>query len=130
MVNEHQRSTILTAILVHAQICLYIYKSSGGSIINWPKKSGSGILKYGSGSLIIIKDLTKLQKKFKILYYLMIYLLFDNTFFSEAHYNVQIGSGSGRICNSLASRIRIRKSGLRIRGSRSERNIYGSTKQC
>jgi hypothetical protein len=40
-------------------------------------------------------------------------------------FNVQVGSGSGRILNFLASRIRLRNSGLQIRGS--ERNIYGST---
>ncbi len=41
--------------------------------------------------------------------------------------NVQVDSESGRICNYLASRIRIFITGLRIHGSGSERNIYGSS---
>ncbi len=42
--------------------------------------------------------------------------LFYNFFFS-CHKNIQVGSGSGRVRNKLAPRIRISNSGLRIHGS-------------
>jgi hypothetical protein len=57
----------------------------------------------------------------------LIYYQFDNIFSSMATKSVQVRTGSGRICNHLASRIRICITGLRIRGSGSERNIYGSS---
>jgi hypothetical protein len=54
----------------------------------------------------------------------------DNIVFN-GHKNVQVGSGSGRIRNKLASRSGSVIQDYRIRipesGSRSERNIYGST---
>ncbi len=53
--------------------------------------------------------------------------VFNNIFFSMTHKNVQVGSGFGRIRNKLASWIRIRNLGLRIRGFGFLRNIYGSS---
>jgi hypothetical protein len=54
----------------------------------------------------------------------MIYYLFQNIGYKKI--KVKSGIGSCRICNQMAW-IRIRKPGLRIGRSRSERNIYGST---
>jgi hypothetical protein len=51
-------------------------------------------------------------------------LPFWQHFFSNARRNFQMESRSSRILKCLASRIRIRKSGLRIRGP--GKNIYGS----
>jgi hypothetical protein len=59
----------------------------------------------------------------------MFYYIIDNTLFFIDHKIVQVGSGftSGQIRNWFASWIRIHKSGLRILGSGSVRNIYRST---
>ncbi len=93
------------------------------SIINWPS---------GSGSLLLNKD-SKFFPKKGIFYNIWLftcrvpYYVFHKQF-SHGAKIVQVGSGSGswRIQNYLASRIRIRNSGLSIR-IRNQRNIYGST---
>jgi hypothetical protein len=54
------------------------------------------------------------------------------TFYSNSHKNVQVGSGSrsGQMRNYLASRLWTCNSGLRIRGSRSPKEIFTDPQHC
>ncbi len=99
----------------------------GGSVINWLLGSGCIIRNYefvsGSGLSKIPRNRRKKFQYFLKFDDLMLNLS-DNIFYPMA---TKVQAGSGWIRNLLASLIRIRYSGLRIRGSGSERNIYGST---
>ncbi len=81
---------------------------------------------------IFIKNLKKLQKK--VQYFLIGYLFNDlcilsilSTYFFQWPLKCPGRIRSVPVGNKLASRIQIRNSVLLIRGSGSERNIFGST---
>ncbi len=80
------------------------------------------ILDPGTGSLQFYQRFKEISEKSSIFYknfmILLLYrYLFDTIFFVYGNLNVKIGSGSGCIRHKMA--IRIRDSGVRIRGSRS-----------